>query len=55
MDGLAAGIGIVAGLTWSFLTSNPSLQLLTLVFVGALGGFLVFNFKPARIEYASAG
>jgi len=55
MDGLAAGIGIVAGLTLAFLTSNPSLQLLTLIFVGALGGFLIFNFKPAKIFMGDTG
>jgi UDP-GlcNAc:undecaprenyl-phosphate/decaprenyl-phosphate GlcNAc-1-phosphate transferase len=51
MDGLAAGIGIVAGLTLAFLTPNPSLQLLTLIFVAALGGVLVFNFKPPKIWF----
>ncbi|MFZ1133858.1 MAG: hypothetical protein WAN69_02855 [Candidatus Korobacteraceae bacterium] len=55
MDGLAAGIAIIAGLTLSFLTSNPSLQLLTLSFVAALCGFLLFNFKPAKIFMGDTG
>ena len=55
MDGLAAGIAVIAGLTLSFLTSNSSLQLVTLIFVGALGGFLIFNFKPAKIFMGDTG
>lgn len=55
MDGLAAGIAIIAGLTLSFLTSNPTLQLMTLGFVAALGGFLIFNFKPAKIFMGDTG
>ena len=55
MDGLAAGIGIIAALTLAFLTSNSILQLLTLIFVGALSGFLIFNFKPARIFMGDTG
>jgi UDP-GlcNAc:undecaprenyl-phosphate/decaprenyl-phosphate GlcNAc-1-phosphate transferase len=55
MDGLAAGIAIVAGLTLSYLTSNPALQLMTLGLVGALSGFLIFNFKPAKIFMGDTG
>jgi len=55
MDGLAAGIGIIAALTLSFLSGNPHLQLMTLIFAGALGGFLIFNFKPAKIFMGDTG
>ena len=55
MDGLAAGIGIVAGLALSLLTSDSSLRLLTLIFVGAVSGFLIFNFKPAKVFMGDTG
>jgi UDP-GlcNAc:undecaprenyl-phosphate/decaprenyl-phosphate GlcNAc-1-phosphate transferase len=55
MDGLAAGIGIIAGLTLSLLTADASLRLLTLIFVGAIAGFLIFNFKPAKIFMGDTG
>jgi len=55
MDGLAAGIGIIAGITLSLLTADAQLRMLTLTFVGALAGFLVFNFKPARIFMGDTG
>jgi UDP-GlcNAc:undecaprenyl-phosphate/decaprenyl-phosphate GlcNAc-1-phosphate transferase len=55
MDGLAAGIGIIAGIILSLLTPDAHLRLLTLVFVGAIGGFLIFNFKPAKIFMGDTG
>jgi UDP-GlcNAc:undecaprenyl-phosphate/decaprenyl-phosphate GlcNAc-1-phosphate transferase len=55
MDGLAAGIAIIAAFVLSLLTSNLHLQLLTLVLLGALSGFLLFNFKPARIFMGDTG
>ncbi len=55
MDGLAAGIGIIAGVTLSLLTTNSMLQELTLIFVAVLGGFLIFNFKPAKIFMGDTG
>ncbi len=55
MDGLAAGIGIIAGIILSLLTPDIHLRLLTLIFVGSIGGFLVFNFKPAKIFMGDTG
>ncbi len=55
MDGLAAGIGIIAGIILSLLTTDIHLRLLTLIFVGSIGGFLVFNFKPAKIFMGDTG
>ncbi len=55
MDGLAAGIGIIAGVILALLTPDPHLRLLTLAFVGAIGGFLVFNFRPAKIFMGDTG
>ena len=55
MDGLAAGIGMIAGATLSLLIADANLQRLTLLFVAAIGGFLVFNFKPAKIFMGDTG
>lgn len=55
MDGLAAGIGIIAAFVLSLLTSDPHLRLLTLTFLGAISGFLLFNFKPAKIFMGDTG
>ena len=55
MDGLAAGIGIVAGVTLSLLTNSPRLEAMTLIFAAVLGGFLIFNFKPAKIFMGDTG
>jgi UDP-GlcNAc:undecaprenyl-phosphate GlcNAc-1-phosphate transferase len=55
MDGLAAGIAMIAGIALSVLTTDAHLRLLTLVFVGAVGGFLLFNFKPAKIFMGDTG
>ena len=55
MDGLATGIGIIAAFVLALLTSDPHLQLLTLTFLGAISGFLLFNFKPAKIFMGDTG
>ncbi len=58
LDGLAATVGLVicGTLTWmACLTSNLSLGLVTISLAGALGGFLVFNFPPARIFLGDSG
>lgn len=63
MDGLAAGVALIAG-TFLFLTHymNPggaalSVPFLVLcsVYLGALLGFLVYNFNPASIFMGDAG
>jgi len=49
MDGLAAGIGVVAGLFFSAValqTGQPYLMFLSASLVGACAGFLPYNFRP---------
>jgi UDP-GlcNAc:undecaprenyl-phosphate/decaprenyl-phosphate GlcNAc-1-phosphate transferase len=58
IDGLAAGIGIIASLalaTIGLLRHDHALLLESLAVGGALGGFLVFNFPPASIFMGDAG
>jgi UDP-GlcNAc:undecaprenyl-phosphate GlcNAc-1-phosphate transferase len=63
MDGLAAGVALIAG-TFLFLTHylDPVVAPLTVpflvlcaVYLGALLGFLVYNFNPASIFMGDAG
>lgn len=58
VDGLAAGIGLIAAVafgTWLFLAGDVALSLLAAVLSGALAGFLIFNFHPARIFMGDSG
>ncbi len=55
MDGLAAGVGAIAAVILAFLANDPALRLANLMFAGALAGFLVFNFKPAKIFMGDTG
>lgn len=58
LDGLAGGVGVViAGFmgTWFLLAGSLPLALLSFVLAGALMGFLVFNFKPARVFMGDSG
>ena len=58
MDGLAAGISAIAAfsLAIGFGAGGLSVELLLIsVFVGALVGFLVFNFNPASIFMGDCG
>ena len=58
MDGLAAGISTIAAISLaiSFAVSGQAAELaLVSVFVGALLGFLVFNFNPASIFMGDCG
>ena len=58
IDGLAAGIGLVASTlfgAWFFFSGNLHLSLMCLVLSGALSGFLIFNFSPARIFMGDSG
>lgn len=58
MDGLAAGISAIAAfsLAIGFGTNGNSVELLlTSAFVGALIGFLVFNFNPASVFMGDCG
>ncbi|MFT5600892.1 MAG: UDP-GlcNAc:undecaprenyl-phosphate GlcNAc-1-phosphate transferase [Flavobacteriales bacterium] len=58
LDGLAAGIGFIIAVAFGFLfyfNHNVPLSLLGFVLAGALLGFLVFNFSPARIFMGDSG
>jgi UDP-GlcNAc:undecaprenyl-phosphate GlcNAc-1-phosphate transferase len=58
MDGLAAGISAIAAfaLAIGFGASGQSNELLLVsVFVGALAGFLIYNFNPASIFMGDCG
>jgi UDP-GlcNAc:undecaprenyl-phosphate GlcNAc-1-phosphate transferase len=58
MDGLAAGIAVIAG-CFRFLLyyadGNATGAMLSAIFVGAVAGFLVFNFSPASIFMGDCG
>jgi UDP-GlcNAc:undecaprenyl-phosphate GlcNAc-1-phosphate transferase len=58
MDGLAAGISAIASLSlaMNFATNGLTNELLlTSALIGALAGFLVFNFNPASIFMGDCG
>jgi len=58
LDGLASGIGFIEAFFLGFLfllAGNVPLALLAFVLCGALLGFLVFNFSPARIFMGDSG
>ena len=58
MDGLAAGIAIVAvgfRLTFFLMDGNTAEAALAAILIGALLGFLVFNWTPASIFMGDAG
>jgi UDP-GlcNAc:undecaprenyl-phosphate GlcNAc-1-phosphate transferase len=58
MDGLSAGIGaIVSGtlFVFNFIQGDHQTALLCIVVAGACGGFLIFNFNPARIFMGDSG
>jgi UDP-GlcNAc:undecaprenyl-phosphate GlcNAc-1-phosphate transferase len=58
MDGASAGIAVIAGavlLTAAAFNGQILVGGLAIVFIGALLGFLVFNFPPASIFMGDAG
>ncbi len=58
VDGLAGGVGLIAALAygaWLFLAGDVALSLLAVVLAGALLGFLIFNYHPARIFMGDSG
>jgi UDP-GlcNAc:undecaprenyl-phosphate GlcNAc-1-phosphate transferase len=58
MDGLATGFGMFICLTLALvghISSQPDVVYVSLVMAGALGGFLVFNFPPAKIFLGDGG
>ncbi len=58
LDGLAGTIALVIlsvfG-SWFFLTDNFYLAVLAFAFVGAIGGFLLFNWQPSKIFMGDTG
>ena len=63
MDGLSAGVALIAGtflFLTHYLTPSPSpfvapILLMTAVYLGAILGFLIYNFNPASIFMGDAG
>ncbi len=58
IDGLAGGAGAIAGIAfglWYFLAGNMFFAVLGFSLAGALIGFLVFNFSPAKIFMGDGG
>lgn len=57
MDGLCAGIGLIAAfyLAYLFGSQSPEAALLALVLAAVLGAFLCFNFSPASIFMGDSG
>jgi len=58
VDGLAGGIGFIATLTfgiWFYMAEIPYLAMIAFSLCGALAGFLIFNFNPARIFMGDSG
>ena len=58
MDGLSAGIAVIACsvlLTAAIISGQIFISGLTIVFIGTLLGFLVFNFPPASIFMGDSG
>ena len=58
MDGLAAGIAAIGGLSLAlgFATNGQGNEVMIMsVFIGALIGFLIFNFNPASIFMGDCG
>ena len=58
MDGIASGIGVVAGLAFAVLGAwrgQPVEMILGAALAGGCAGFLFFNFSPASIFLGDAG
>lgn len=58
LDGLAGGLNVIAYLAYFFISFNTGyydLAFISLIVVGSLLGFLVFNIKPAKIFMGDVG
>ena len=58
MDGLSAGVAVIAGAVFAIASARAGqvfIPTMAWVIVGALLGFLVFNFSPATIFMGDAG
>lgn len=57
MDGLCGGVGMLTAIFLAvlFYPALPEASWAALIFAGALAGFLVYNFNPARIFMGDSG
>lgn len=58
MDGLAAGVGVIASLCLAILSlvaGQSEMSLVGASLAGGLAGFLVYNYQPARIYMGDTG
>ncbi|MCL4478371.1 MAG: hypothetical protein M1381_04625 [Deltaproteobacteria bacterium] len=58
MDGLSAGIAIISGsfiFLYLFSNTHTSVSSLLLSLIGAIAGFLIYNFNPASIFMGDSG
>lgn len=58
IDGLAGGVGAIAGIAfglWYYFAGNLFFSVLGFALAGALIGFLIFNFSPAKIFMGDGG
>jgi UDP-GlcNAc:undecaprenyl-phosphate/decaprenyl-phosphate GlcNAc-1-phosphate transferase len=60
IDGLSGGVGLIAALTIFFLSlkpevNQPPVAIIAIALAGAIAGFLIFNFHPAKILAGTSG
>ena len=58
VDGLATGVGLIATIAfglWFYYSKQPQWALVSFSLAGALSGFMIFNFNPARIFMGDSG
>ena len=60
IDGISSGISLIGGATIFFLSlrpevNQPPIGIISVVFVGGLLAFLLFNFHPAKIMAGTSG
>ncbi len=57
LDGLAAGISAIAAATLGLVAfqSDPTISLIAFILVGAILGFMRYNFNPAKIFMGDSG
>lgn len=60
IDGLSGGVILISASTMFFLSlksevNQPPVAILTSILIGTVFGFLIFNFKPARVMAGTSG
>ena len=58
MDGVAGGVAIIVGIAFlaiSILNSDIRSVILSLIFIGALSSFFLYNYPPAKIYMGNSG